>query len=136
MSDFAGPHFLQGSAAFGIVAQSDGDHQAPRNIGVATSRAGPAATTDDISAAGYDPTTVALSWSQSGDVCFDSYNIHYATYSSGGPWTTMNTFTSADITSLYVSGWTPGETVWFEDVDNSGCFGGVGYLQHCSAHLS
>lgn len=89
-----------------------------------TSAVSPSATTDAISITGYDPTTVALSWAQSGDFCFNSYSIQYATYSSGGPWTTMDTITSAATTALYVSGWTPGETVWFQDIDNSGCGGG------------
>jgi len=84
----------------------------------------PDATTDDISVAGTDPTTVALSWAESGDLCFDSYDIQEATYSSGGPWTTIATITSASVTAIYISGFTPGATVWFQDVDNSGCGGG------------
>jgi len=84
----------------------------------------PDATTDDISVAGTDPTTVALSWAESGDLCFDSYYIQEATYSSGGPWTTIATVTSASVTAIYVPGFSPGATVWFQDVDNSGCGGG------------
>jgi hypothetical protein len=84
----------------------------------------PFATTDDISIAGYDPTTVALSWSQSGDLCFDSYDLQEATYSDNGPWTTIATITDSGITSEYISGFGPGQTVWFQDIDNSGCGGG------------
>lgn len=84
----------------------------------------PDATTDAISVAGTDPTTVALSWAQSGDLCFDSYYIQEATYSSGGPWTTIATVTSASVTAIFVPGFSPGATVWFQDVDNSGCGGG------------
>jgi hypothetical protein len=84
----------------------------------------PDATTDAISVAGTDPTTVALSWAQSGDFCFDSYYIQEATYSSGGPWTTIATVTSASVTAIFVPGFSPGATAWFQDVDNSGCGGG------------
>jgi hypothetical protein len=84
----------------------------------------PFATTDDISVAGYDPTTVALSWSQSGDLCFDSYQIQEATYSSGGPWTTIDTISTASVTAIYDYDFGPGMVVWFQDIDNSGCGGG------------
>ena len=84
----------------------------------------PDATTDAISVAGTDPTTVALSWATSGDLCFNSYYIQEATYSSGGPWTTIATITSASVTEIFVPGFSPGATVWFQDVDNSGCGGG------------
>ncbi len=84
----------------------------------------PDATTDDISVSGFDPTTVALSWDESGDWCFTNYEIQYSLSGSDGPWTTVDTITSAGVTSLYWNAFSPGETVWFQDVDNSGCGGG------------
>ncbi len=92
---------------------------------VATSSAiGPDATTDPISVAGYGPTTLALSWQQSGDLCFTDYRIQDATYSNNGPWTTISTITSSSVTAEYWDGFSPGQTYWFQDIDDSGCGGG------------
>ena len=84
----------------------------------------PMATTDDISVAGYGPGDVALSWQQSGDWCFTDYRIQDSTSGSSGPWTTVDTFTSSGITSMYWYGFNPGQTLWFQDIDDSGCGGG------------
>lgn len=84
----------------------------------------PAATTDPISVAGYGPATVALTWQQSGDWCFTDYRIQESTAGSGGPWTTVDTVTSSGITEMYWDGFSPGQTVWFQDIDDSGCGGG------------
>ena len=84
----------------------------------------PSASTDPISVAGYDSSEVALSWQQSGDFCFTDYKIQEATYSNGGPWNTIQTFTSSGITSMISGGFQPGQTAWFQDIDDSGCSGG------------
>lgn len=84
----------------------------------------PTATEDPISVAGYDSTSVALSWAETGDWCFADYEIQVATYSDNGPWTTIDTITSSGVTSLIDGGFSPGDTEWFEDVDVSNCGGG------------
>lgn len=109
------------SAALSITAAIPSSHVTPNG---SASRLQTSATTDDISVAGYDPTTVALSWQESGDWCFTSYEIQYSTSGSSGPWTTYDTITSQGVTSMLSEGWSPGETAWFEDIDNSACGGG------------
>jgi hypothetical protein len=84
----------------------------------------PMATTDPISVAGYGPGDVALSWQQSGDWCFTDYRLQDSTTGSGGPWTTVDTITSSGSDGLYWYGFNPGETLWFQDIDDSGCGGG------------
>ena len=71
----------------------------------------PMATTDDISVAGYGPGDVALSWQQSGDWCFTDYRIQDSTSGSSGPWTTVDTFTSSGITSMYLVWVQPGPDI-------------------------
>lgn len=84
----------------------------------------PMATTDSISVAGYDPGAVALSWQQSGDWCFTDYRIQDSTGGSSGPWTTVDTITSSGSNAMYWYGFNPGQTLWFRDIDDSGCGGG------------
>ena len=105
------------------VAEVSGPHSTQLEPQIQQTPTSPEATTDDISVAGYDPTTVALSWQESGDWCFISYEIQYAS-SSGGPWSTALTDTSQGSTEMYWSAFSPGQTVWFQDIDNSGCGGG------------
>lgn len=101
----------------------------------AASEPRPSATTDPISVEGVDSTAVALSWQQSGDFCFTSYEIQEATYSSGGPWTTIGTYTSSGTTGLIIGGFSPGYQVWFQDIDNSGCGGGSATSNQVQPHF-
>ena len=121
---FVGPTltaFHSSTTPLGIGSQASAE---AAGVGHSVQSVHPGATTDAISVAGTDSTTVALSWAQSGDFCFNSYYIQEATYSSGGPWTTIDTITTSSVTALFISGFSPGYTVWFQDVDNSGCGGG------------
>jgi len=124
---------------FGVLAEVSQNSSTSRSVGslvtpsVVTSyqsmathsgSPSPSATTDDISVAGYDSTSIALSWAESGDWCFDDYRIQDATQGDDGPWNTIETISTAGVTSMIVGGFSPGDTTWFQDIDDSGCSGG------------
>lgn len=75
------------------------------------------ATTVTVSSNGKGPTTLSLTWTQTGDSFFVSYTIQYSTAGSNGPWTTLSTITNYRITSEYVYGMNPGQTTWWQVID-------------------
>lgn len=77
----------------------------------------PAATTVSLSDNGLGPTTISLTWSESGDLFFVSYTIQYSTTSSNGPWTTLAVIGTISDTSEYVYGNAPTATYWWQIID-------------------
>jgi hypothetical protein len=77
----------------------------------------PAATSVTLSEVGAGPTTLSLSWTESGDVFFSSYTLQESTAGSNGPWSVIATITTKASTSEYIYGQVPGTTYWWEIVD-------------------
>ncbi len=96
---------------------------APREAGLAkTPTLNAEATAVTVSYAGLTPTVLGLTWTQTGDVCFQSYTEQYSFTSSNGPWTTLGTITTASQTWDYIYGMTPGVTSWWQIIDTD-CIG-------------
>lgn len=101
-----------GVACLILISSAAGGASAAR-----ADRAGPQATSVTISEAGAGPTTVSLSWTESGDYFFSSYTLQYSTEGSNGPWTAFPAITSIGATSEYIYGQAPGVTYWWQIID-------------------
>jgi hypothetical protein len=128
-----GVTILLGLAALGLLSGSAGQgsyHVSPvtppltatalpsmAHVGATAQAHHPAATEDTISIAGVSPTVVALSWAESGDFCFNHYELDESTLGDGGPWTDFDTISTQAVTEIYDSSFLPGGTEWFRDID-------------------
>lgn len=82
---------------------------------------GLAATTLSVSTSNATPSSVDVSWSQSGDYCFTQYHLEYRETGSGA-WIEENTYTSASQTSATINGLSP-DTAYEVRVVDEDCFG-------------
>lgn len=76
------------------------------------SASAPAALT--LTAPGATPAAVSLSWTESTALFFDSYTVSYSSNSSTGPFETAGVITAEATTQLAVTGFSPGESYWWE----------------------
>ncbi len=75
------------------------------------------ATSVTLSENGLAPATLSLTWTQTTDTCFTSYDTEYSETSSSGPWTSLGAITTSTITSTYIYGLTPGAGTWWRIAD-------------------
>ena len=82
----------------------------------------PQATQDNISYNGVGPTTISLSWAQSGDVCFSYYTLQYSLDGANGTYYTQAILTAQSATVDYAYDRTPSQTYWWQILDTD-CVG-------------
>ena len=75
------------------------------------------ATTLTLGSNGLSPTTISLTWTQSGDAFFVSYTLQYSTAGSNGPWTVVYTTGTKTATTAYWNQMGPGQTWWWQVID-------------------
>jgi len=116
--------FVIGSSVFSNFTLTPSTHVSLSTKDSSSRRFGPspAATSDTVSKNGVSPTTLSLTWVESGDLCFSSYALQESTSGSDGPWTTLETITSISFTSEYIYGLSPSATEWWQIID-SDCLG-------------
>lgn len=78
---------------------------------------GPAATAVFLSRMGISPSGLSLQWTQSVDICFQSYTLEYSTASSTGPWNVLGTIYGNTSTTEYIYRLQPSRTYWWSVVD-------------------
>ena len=77
----------------------------------------PAASTDTISANGRDPQAISLTWTSTGDYCFDNYTLAISYAGSNGPWYVWTVISSSSTTSYVATGLAAGTTYWWSIFD-------------------
>ncbi len=70
---------------------------------------------------GLGPTTISLTWGQSGYPFFGNYQVQQSTFGFSGPWTTIDTVSSKSNTTDYFRGLSPGRNYWWRYIDNAAC---------------
>jgi len=104
---FGGPACLAGSLPQGVAVGFTGT----------SAVSSPAATSVTLSENGIGPSTLSLTWSESGDLLFVSYTVQYSLTGSNGPYAVLSTITSIGDTSEYVYGLSPDTTYWWQIID-------------------
>jgi hypothetical protein len=78
--------------------------------------------TDVLGCDGLGPTTIGLTWGQSGyGIFFSKYEVQQSNSGASGPWTTIDTIGSISATSDYVRDLSPKLIYWWQVVEVSCC---------------
>jgi hypothetical protein len=70
---------------------------------------------------GLGPTTIGLSWGQSGYLLLKQYQVRQSTTGPTGPWTTLDTISTKSNTTDYFRNLNPTTTYWWQVVDVDCC---------------
>ncbi len=81
----------------------------------------PVITADVLSYNGLSPTTISLTWGESGYLFFNKYQVQESTAGSNGPWTTIDTVGSKTNTTDYFKNLSPRVTYWWRIIDYDCC---------------
>jgi len=112
------------SLLLSVAAASVGGANRASNPELGVSSVSPAGTVVSLSYCGVSPGAISLCWSESDDICFSNYSVWYSVTTSDGPWYVLPpNITTITEDYTYVYGNTPGQTNFWEIVDNDFCTG-------------
>jgi len=90
---------------------------APPSDGLSASGATPAAA-PTLTDPGVSPAAISLAWTKSTALLFEEYTVEVSNTSSGGPFVTVSTITSASTTQIAVGALSPGVNYWWMVVEH------------------